>query len=275
MMAQFSWGGLATIALALVFEILIGGVLFLLAVLAAALIMGMDRTTNLVQELQRVVPDSDAVLSVLSTEPLVLVFAGAMVVFLFIVVIPLLEELFKSAGPAIAMRQRFRANAALSKSEVVLWGLAAGAGFAFTENVMNTQSALTGGEGVTALWAGAMLLRTGTTLMHMITTGTVAIGWYLAIVERNRSRFLSLLAAATAAHAVWNTVAIALGGIAAITSFNPDLQILAGCLALLALALLLGLFIGFLYWLIRLIRWAQPPPVEVLTSSGTYFEIKG
>ncbi len=274
-LAQFSWGGLATITLALVFEILIGGIFLLVALAAAALIIGMERTTTLVENVQGAAPDPNAILSVLSGEPLILFFAGITVVLLFVLIIPLLEELLKSAGPAIAIRRRIRANVALTKAEVVVWGLAAGAGFAFTENVMNTQGALTGGQGADNLWVGAMLLRTGTTLMHMITTGTVAIGWYYAFVERKRSRFIGLLAAATVAHAVWNTVAIALGGIAAITSLNPQLELLSGCLAILALAMLAGLFLAFLYWLVRLIRWAQPPPVEVLTSSGTFIEIKG
>jgi hypothetical protein len=272
---QFSWGGLVTIALALVFELLIGGVFLVLSIVAAALIIGTDRTMALLQELQSNVTDPESALRVVSAEPLLLLLAGSTVVLLFVLVIPLLEELIKAAGPAIAISRRIRTSAAPTKSEVIMWGLAAGAGFAFTENVLNTQGVLTGGDGLGGLWAGAMLLRVGTTCMHMVTTGTVAVGWYYALVERRRSRMLLLLAAATVAHAVWNTAAIALGGIAVMTTANPDLGFVAGCLAILALFLLFGLFAAFVYWLVRLIRWAQPPPVEIITSSGRYLEIKG
>jgi RsiW-degrading membrane proteinase PrsW (M82 family) len=229
----------------------------------------------LLQELQSNVTDPESALRVVSAEPLLLLLAGSTVVLLFVLVIPLLEELIKAAGPAIAISRRIRTSAAPTKSEVIMWGLAAGAGFAFTENVLNTQGVLTGGDGLGGLWAGAMLLRVGTTCMHMVTTGTVAVGWYYALVERRRSRMLLLLAAATVAHAVWNTAAIALGGIAVMTTANPDLGFVAGCLAILALFLLFGLFAAFVYWLVRLIRWAQPPPVEIITSSGRYLEIKG
>lgn len=90
--------------------------------------------------------------------------------------------------------------------------------------------------------------------------------------KQKRLRFLGLLCAALTAHAVWNAGAVILGGVSVLSGVSPAVGTVAGACALLFLVLLL---VGFLFWLLRLIRWAQPPPVEIITSSGTLLEIKG
>lgn len=273
--AQFSWGGLVTIALALILEIVIGLVLAILVLAAAALILGADRTIELVRALQATALDMAQIMSLLAAEPLILVVAGVTVTAFFVLLVPILEEIIKSGGPAILISRRQRTGKTPSKSEVVLWGLAAGAGYSFTENMFNAQGSIGNGEGIISFWAAAMLLRSGTSLMHMVATATVAAGWYHWFVNRNRSRFFQLLVLATLAHATWNTGALVLGSIAFIAGLDENLAVLSGCIVGLALVFLVGLFVAFLYWLTRLIHWGQPPPVEIITSSGTLLEIKG
>lgn len=275
MLAQFSWGGLVTITLALVFEILVGGGLVALGVLGVMLIQGAERTMDLISELQNSGGDVNQVLALLSAEPMVLVIAATGALLMFVVIVPVLEEVLKSGGPAILISRRQRAHSTPSKSEVVLWGLAAGAGYSFTENMFNAQGAISGADGASNLWATTMLLRSGTSLMHMVATATVAVGWYAWFVERKRSRFFLLLALSTLAHATWNTGALVLGSVAIISGLNDNLAVLSVCIVVLALAFLIALFIAFLYWLVRLIRWGRRPPVEIITSSGTLLEIKG
>lgn len=275
MLAQFSWGGLVTITVALLLEVVIGLVLAILVLAAAALIMGADRAAELASALQATAWDMGQVMSLLSTEPLILVFAAVTLTGFLVLVVPILEEIIKSGGPAILISRRRRDLETPFKCEVVLWGLAAGAGYAFTENMFNAQGSIGNGEGIVGFWASAMLLRAGTSLMHMVATATVAAGWYYWIVNRNRSRFFLLLALATLAHATWNTGALVLGSVAVFTGLNENLAVLSGCIVGLALIFLIGLFVAFLYWLVRLIRWGQPPPVEIITSSGTLLEIKG
>jgi hypothetical protein len=235
------------------------------------LVLGAQRFQLLLEALQAAAQNPQRMIDALMAEPLAILLVACVALLLFVFIVPLLEELLKATGPAILIGRRMRANALPSKSQVVLWGLAAGAGYAFTENMFNTQGALTSASGVTNSWATAMVLRSGTTLMHMIATGTVAVAWYQLIVNKKTTRWLVLLAAAMTAHAVWNSAAVLLGAASA-SAANALLNalLLGGVLLFLAL-----LFVAFLFWLARLIHWAQPPPVEIITSSGTYLEIKG
>lgn len=272
MLAQFTWGGLVTIALALVFELVIGGVLLAVGTLGVAVLLGLDRARELTSALQTASQDPERVMQILTGQPIVLVVIAALAIVLFVFVVPLLEELLKATGPAILMVRRVRAQTAPLPAQVVLWGLAAGAGYAFTENMFNAQGAAQGGGGGNSFWVTAMILRSGTSLMHMIATGTVAVAWYQLLVQKRRARFIGLLSAAVTAHAMWNSGAVLLGGVGVLNTTSRALGGLLGVCALFFLALL---FVGCLLWLRRLIRWAQLPPVEIKPSSGTLLEIKG
>jgi hypothetical protein len=141
--------------------------------------------------------------------------------------------------------------------------------------MFNAQGSISGGAGFVESWASAMLLRSGTSLMHMVATATVAVGWYFGLVDRKWTRFALLLGLATFAHATWNTGALVIGGVAVITGLDANLVEFSQCILGLGLVFLFGMFVAFLYWLVRLIRWGQPPPVEIITSSGALLEIKG
>lgn len=274
MLAQFTWGGLVTIALALVFELLIGSVLFVLAVLAFAFALGTERLTALVEQLRFSTSDPQRIIQVLSQDPFAILIAAVTAILLFVVIVPLLEELIKATGPALLISRRSRAHATVTKSEALLWGLAAGAGYAFTENMFNAQGTLTDLTSPTSFWAVIMLLRAGTSLMHITATATVSIGWYHALVNKNKSRLVLLLAAATLAHAIWNSTALLAFGASAVNNANGNSALLSTLFVSIVWSCLALLFILFLIWLRRLIRWAQPP-VEIIPSNVTSLEIKG
>lgn len=272
MLAQFSWGGLVTISIALVLELVIVLVLGVLAILAIAVLVGADRLQALATALQGAQNDPEQVLQLLLGEwPILAVLAFTGIV-LFVFVVPLVEEMLKGGGPAILMARRRSAGSGLTPAQVVMWGLAAGAGYAFTENVLNTQTAVSSGGGISGAWAGAMLLRAGTTLMHMIATATVAVAWYQILVNKRKARGLLLVAGALAAHAVWNSGALLFGAASAASAGNATVGAFLGGIVLVLLG---ALFVGFLVWLMRLIRWAQPPSLEIITASGDRLEIKG
>lgn len=268
MLAQVSWGGLVTIALAVVFEVVIGIVLFAVAAIAATLVLGAERMRQLGEAFQAGASDPQRLLELLSGEPVALLIAAAAALVMFVLIVPLLEEILKATGPAILLARRVRANGIPSKSEAVLWGLAAGAGYAFTENMFNAQGGATTGDGLVGFWAAAMLLRAGTSLLHMVATATVAVGWYQALVNKNTRRLLLLLAAATAAHAAWNTGAVLLGGVSVLNQAGGNLALASTLLTFAVLLFLILLFVGFLVWLVRLVRWAQPAPVEIITPTN-------
>jgi hypothetical protein len=267
--AQFTWGGLVTIALALVFELIIVGGLALIAFLLGAVLLGADRALELATQLQEAATEPERIFALLAQEPVAMLLAACLAVVMFVILVPLLEELLKATGSAILLARRARTQAPPTKAEAVLWGLAAGAGYAFTENMFNAQNGLTSSGTIVSFWAAAMLLRSGTSLMHIVATTTVVVGWYQALVNKKTRRFFLLLGAAVAAHAVWNSVAVMLGGVSALDSISENFELVSALLVGVVLIFLALLFVVFLFWLFRLIQWAQPPPVEILPHNLT------
>lgn len=267
LLAQFSWGGLVTIALAVVFELVIGGILAAVAFVGIIIVLGSERTRALLDTLVSGFNPTRAI-EIITQEPLAILIVALTAIVLFVVVVPLIEETLKAGGPAILMARRVRAKTLPTKGEVVLWGVAAGAGYAFTENLFNATNALSGGQGADSFWAAGMLIRSGTSLMHIVATTTVTIGWYQTLVNGKTARLFWLVLLAMAAHALWNTGAIIFGTVASLGSQNPALTVVSTLFVGMALLLLVVLCVVFLFWLARLVRWAQPPPVEIITAQN-------
>ncbi|MBI4673057.1 MAG: PrsW family intramembrane metalloprotease [Chloroflexi bacterium] len=256
-LAQFAWGGLVTIALALVLELVIGGFLAILALLGLAVVLGPDEIAELLRALRTVPTDTQRIGEIVLREPLSALIAGGTALTLVVILVPLLEELLKGAGAAILIVRRTRSGSVPTRGNVLLWGLAAGAGFAFSENMLNGQGTLNNANGLTGIWAGAMILRAGTTMMHLVATATVAIGWYQALVEHKLIRLPLLLLVAVLMHAIWNSAALLLAGVSASTGAGTRLADFSVLLGALVLGLLAFLFVGCLFWLRALLQWAR------------------
>lgn len=157
--------------------------------------------------------------------------AGVLVVFAG--VIPIIEEGVKTVGVGLLSYRR------PGMAQAFLWGIAAGAGFALTENLFNTASGL-------ALWAPAALARVGASLLHCFTGGLMGLAWYFLVAERRWGRVLVLYALSVAVHAAWNGLAagmvlLSLDSTGAVLSPSSRALSSLGTLVLLGLMLLLGL----------------------------------
>ncbi len=260
-LAQFVWGGLVTIGLALVLELAIGGFLAILAVFGLAIVLGPDDIAELWRAFSAAPPDLQRITEIVLREPLSTLIVGGTAFTLVVILVPLLEELLKAAGPAIMIARRVRNEFPPTRGNVLLWGIAAGAGFAFSENMLNGQGTLNNADSVTGIWAGAMLLRAGTSMMHLITTATVAVGWYEALAQRKFIRLPLLLLVAVLMHAIWNSAALLLAGVTASARAGTPLADFSVVLSALVLGLLACLFVGGLFWLRALLQWARRPAI--------------
>lgn len=118
---------------------------------------------------------------------------------LLCVVIPLLEEAFKTlASGVIGYWVRPYPGRAF------LWGVAAGAGFALAENLLN------GAAGSAESWAPVAVARVGTTAMHCLASGILGWGWGQLWTERRPLRLLGAYAASVTLHGLWNATAVSI-----------------------------------------------------------------
>lgn len=256
---QFAWGGLVTVLFALTFEFVIGVVLLVLVAMFLMLWLGPARVIALATAAARAEGIEER-LRVAQQEPGILLVGGLAALLLFTVLAPLLEEIIKSLGPAILLaRQRRDRVAQLTRSHAVLWGLVAGAGYAFTENLLNTQGALGEPAAGLGLWAGVMTLRLGTSIMHMAATATVSAGWYGAVVQGKLVRLPLFLGLAWMGHGLWNLAALVLGSISvlALVQVGGGQYLFGGALILLVLFVLVILCAASLAWLLALMHWTE------------------
>ncbi len=264
-LAQFVWGGLVTVGSALILELALGVFLAIVALLGIAAVLGQDALGEIARALTQTPTDTDRIIELAFQQPLTAVIAGGAVFVLFVVLVPLTEELLKAAGVALLIKRQLRAKLAPTRGNAVWWGLAAGAGYAFSENMLNGQGTLNDPNSLVGFWAGAMTLRAGASLMHMLTTATVAAGWYEALVARRPIRLPLLLATAALAHAIWNTCALLLAAVSAARTADTPLASVSTLLTGLALSLLGILFVGGVFWLRVLLQWTRSRPNSIST----------
>ncbi len=145
--------------------------------------------------------------------------------------VPLLEEAVKTIGVGLVAYRR------PSLAQSVLWGLAAGAGFAAVEGLLNTTGALES-------WLSAVLLRIGTTAMHSVTGALMGLAWYQLVTRRSWLHGLTIYAGSAAIHGLWNGIALAMAVVsikAAGNGISESTQAMAGLGTLTMLLLQLGL----------------------------------
>lgn len=145
--------------------------------------------------------------------------------------IPLLEEALKAIGVGLVAYRR------PSLAQAVLWGLAAGAGFAAVEGLLNTTGALDS-------WLSAVLLRVGTTAMHSMTGALMGMAWYQLVTRRSWLRGLAIYAGSAAIHGLWNGIALGMAVVsikAAGAGIRENTPAVAGLGLLTMLLLQLGL----------------------------------
>lgn len=196
LMAALSWGTLGSTLLAVILEVISGVIIVALGIIALSLMpegaVRMEQLRGMLDSLR--MADEGTIARRLFSDPLVV---GAVMVYV-VGIIPFVEEALKTLIVAFADPQRTTARDAL------LWGIAAGAGFALVENTLTTGNALN-------VWAMAMLTRVGATVIHVANGVTMARGWYTARVERRWGSLLIAYGVSVFWHAAWNVLAIGQG----------------------------------------------------------------
>ena len=169
---------------------------------------------------------------------------------------PLMEELLKPLG-LWALRKRM-----LTPAEGFSGGLICGAGFALIESA--TMIAQTGGG---SDWGQMVLLRIGTSLLHITASGFV--GWGLASAWRQKKygRTMLTILAAAGVHGLWNTLAILIVLLPFITSTSAPTVLTQGSLGVgtfIMVSILILLAIALFLMNHRLRRETQSSPPEVI-----------
>ncbi|MBI3286616.1 MAG: PrsW family intramembrane metalloprotease [Chloroflexi bacterium] len=223
MIVQSAYGAMMVPLLAFALEASIVGLASILLFLGLSSIPGgVERLREIVSLLQSPsLPQDPQQIGALILWPPIAALIGLGLV----VVAPLVEELLKPLGVALAARP------GVQRSDAFLWGVAAGAGFAAAESLFN-------GPLLLDAWGAGMLARGGATLVHTLASGWIGLGWYAAIVEGRWLRLLRNIAGGFALHALWNGLIVTLGLLA--LASTTQLPVLEGSL----LAGLMGLFLG-------------------------------
>jgi hypothetical protein len=202
--------------------------------------------------------DPERVLDTLLT-PLTILAAA-----LFLAVLtPLIEETCKSLGVWLAGTAR-----SLGRARAFALGVMAGAGFSLTEALFN------GAAQLPAAWAGPVVLRAGTVLIHGLATGLLALGWY-EVLARRPWRFAAYAVAGIGLHGFWNGLGglSGLAGLGLVTEGAPGLHV---GIALLSGIMLVGTLVVsalVLAWLTTTLvsetrRQATPGDDALLLEAG-------
>lgn len=247
LVASLGWGALSSTFLALLLEAVIGVIILVGISVVIALTpdsaLQLSRWSDELRAMRTF--DERAALRFLLANPGII----ALALIYFAGIVPLIEEAVKTLGLALMDPSRTRAR------DAILWGVAAGAGFAFVENALNTGMML-------ELWAVAMLARVGATIMHTANGITMARGWYAARVERRCDKLLIAYAASVIVHAIWNVFAAGQAiGIVGWLSEGRVLRVESLWLWL-NLAMLIGLAVltfGGIGWIVYAVRTAREP----------------
>lgn len=235
-LGSLAWGGLGGTSLALAAELIlvVAAVIVAAAALQAADPSLIDRLLEAAQAMQETgrPPDLAAFRDV-ATSP---IFAVGLL-GLVGVAAPLVEELLKGLAVPLVIAAGGRPG----RLAGFLFGVAAGAGFAIVEGVLNGALALR----MTESWAGLMLLRGAAAAMHCLASGLAGLGWQAVLVERRwlAGGILGLLALSL--HGAWNVSVGIIGLISlsgATAADGPAALARAGVAGLLAL-FLLGLWL--------------------------------
>lgn len=243
-----AWGHLVSGAwlattLAMVLTVLAGLALAVLGALALAAFAPEE-----LRELSRLARDPAALansarLLEWTTRPYVI----AALVFVAALVVPLIEELVKPIGVWALGRSRTTPMAAF------VGGALGGLGFALFEAFLN--SANVGRD----QWAGFVVGRLGTTVMHVCATGLA--GWGVGQLFAGRwLRALAAYAGAVLVHGLWNgnvIIASLSAGLLLEAANGSWQQIALGSVVVLTVLMLIGLVLGSAVTLLLMGRWLR------------------
>jgi hypothetical protein len=167
------------------------------------------------------------------------------------VLAPISEEFAKSLG----VRFMMRGNS--TRAQVFMIGAAAGAGFGFLEAMLYGLGVIT--EGLDNWW-WIMLVRGGSTSLHVICTGLAGLAWWYWSIAKRHGVAAALFGAAIAIHALWNGFFTMLDSrIFGLETLNErTLEVVA----YVVVAAVSGAMVASVPLVARRLRTYEPPPVE-------------
>ncbi len=193
--AGMAGGGCLGLAIAIVFELAII-IAVIIAVTVGVILTpgGVEKLYALAQNMEDPAWQADAsnVTDLLLSPIIVVSLFG-----LLCGVVPLIEETFKTLAGGLAGRW-IRPQ----PGRTFLWGVAAGAGFALAENLLN------GAAGGAESWAAVAVARVGATAMHCLASGLLSWGWGQLWTARRPLRLLGTFGIAVVLHGLWNGGAV-------------------------------------------------------------------
>jgi hypothetical protein len=246
--AALSWGALGVTPIVLVIELAIGAVCILL--IAIALLFNPEARAILDQMDTRMLLERDPTNLARVIQILVNPVVIAIVLLYFAVLVPVIEETFKTLIIAFGDPTR------LTLAGAMLWGVGASAGFALIENIFNTGT-------LQIVWALAILMRVGATTMHIINGILMGRGWYAARVERRWRQLGIAFVISVLGHGLWNAITIALGTSVAWATRTrsldvADLQPIGWFIGALSIGLMVLAFSG-MAWFVSAVRAVREP----------------
>jgi RsiW-degrading membrane proteinase PrsW (M82 family) len=167
------------------------------------------------------------------------------------VVPPIVEEFSKGVGVRLMMRGN------TTRAQAFALGAAAGAGFGFLEGLLY---GLGGVSDELGDWWLIMLVRGGSTSLHVFNTGLVGLAWWYWSIGRRPRIAAMLFGTAVLAHSVWNGLAVTLFSkiLWLRTVDNHTLEVVTyAIVAVIAAALIAAIPL-----IARRLREPLPPPVE-------------
>ena len=189
-----------------------------------------------------------------------LFFSPALIVFLIFTALqaPIPEELAKALGVVAFGRRRLK-----NERQVLLMGLAVGAGFAIMENTLY--------EGVYAQyggwsWGGVTLLRGLGAVLHPVCTGLVALGWFRT-KDRGFGQLLKGYAIAVGLHTLWNggfSALVYLSGFGFYGNAGPSISVYGTAVEATLVVFLVAVAAG-MWWLLHHLvsQYAQQVEPEI------------
>lgn len=184
----------------------------------------------------------------LLSSPLIILALGLLVALLT----PAIEEVVKSLGVLLTGVARRH----LTREQSFALGVTAGAGFGFMETLFN------GAVLLPNAWAGPVLLRAGTALVHGLATGLMALAWQ-ASFRRQRHQVFGYALGGVGLHGVWNA-ASGMAILAGVERFfggtSAGMPALSGVAipTIALLAVILGLAAVVFAWLSHSVAMSRP-----------------
>lgn len=213
----------------------------------------LDELMALSEWVSRVSPSQQELLNAL-TPYLVSPAVIGLSLFFMALIVPLIEEFIKPVGVWLLMGRKLRPAAGFAA------GALSGAGFALLESLFAYSE---GG------WALTAVARTGTAMVHILTSGLV--GWGLVQAWGQKKYLLLVLsyAGAVAVHGFWNGLSLlaVFSALAAQVQLADSLSGLSEWLQVLAALCLMAMAIGAFFSLTRINKHLRNAGLPALASS--------